>query len=178
MSGPTRLLAAAVLAAGGLGAAASVQARQTAPAPAASMEQLLAEARGLRAEIRDAAASSLRAQLVGMRLQLQEQRITTLSRQLSDIQEKLRSQEGAMVPLTAALKMFKEDDDNKEELEMITAPLKAQLAQLEKAVQQLKQEEVGASQLLAEEQSRWTRFNALVEELEKSAAARPAPVKR
>lgn len=174
MSRSTRAIAAIAVAASGAIAVASGQARQAPPAPETAVEQLLAEVRAMRAEIREATGASLRAQLVGMRLQLQEQRITTLSRQLSDIQEKLRAQEGAIIPLTSALKMFSEDDDTKKkELEIITGPLKAQLAQAEKTVQQLKQDEIAAAQLLAEEQSRWTRFNALIEELEKAAAASP-----
>jgi hypothetical protein len=182
MAKSLRTFAALVLA-GGVIAVASGHARQTAPATDASMAQLLAEVRAIRTEIRDAAGSSLRAQLVGMRLQLQEQRITTVSRQLFDVQEKLRTAEGSMVPLTNALKMFTNKDDpgnddpanDKAMFALVTAPLKAQIEQIEKSIAQLKQEELAASQLLAEEQSRWTRFNALVEELEKAAAT---PTKR
>jgi hypothetical protein len=168
MSGVTRILAAVAIVGSGVVGVVAGQARPAAPA---TMDDLLAEVRALRGEIREAAGSSMRAQLVGMRLQLQEQRITTLSRQLSDTQEKLRDQEADVIRVTSALKMFARDDDTKpEEMNMVTGPLRAQLAQLEKAVQQLKQDEIDASQLLAEEQSRWTRFNALVEELERAAA--------
>ena len=179
MTESLRTFAAVVFGAGVI-AVASGHARQAAPAPEASMAQLLAEVRGIRSEIREAAASSLRAQLVGMRLQLQEQRITTLTRQLSDVQEKMHTAEGTIVQLTNALKMFSDKDDPDKEddkgmFKMVTAPLKAQIAQLEKSIEQLKQEEIDTSQLLAEEQSRWTRFNALIEEMERAAAA---PIKR
>lgn len=171
MSGSTRTLAAVAIAAS---AVVGVVAGQSRPATPATMDDLLAEVRALRAEIREAAGSSMRAQLVGMRLQLQEQRITTLSRQLSDTQEKLRAQEADMIRVTGALKMFGGNDDGKtkkEEMKMVTGPLEAQLELLEKSIQQLKQDEAAASQLLGDEQSRWTRFNALVEELERAAAA-------
>lgn len=171
MSASTRMLAAVAIAATGLVGVVAGQARQPAPA---TLDDLVAEVRALRAEIREAAGSSMRAQLVGMRLQLQEQRITSISRQLSDTQEKMRAQEAEVIKITGALKMFGASDDaktQKAEMNFFMAPLKGQLEQLEKSIQQLKQDEISASQLLADEQSRWTRFNELVEELERGAAA-------
>jgi uncharacterized coiled-coil protein SlyX len=176
MSTVIRACAVGAVAALGIVAAVAGQDRPS-PAPAGSgMDALLVEVRALRADMNQAASASMRAQLVGMRLQLQEQRITSLARQLADTQERLRGQEDAMAPLAAQLKMFEGPDvdaSEKQETEHLLGPIKAQLAQFDKAVQQLRQEENSVSQLLAEEQSRWTRFNALVEELEKAAAVKP-----
>ena len=59
------------------------QAPAAQPRPA-SMDELVAEVRALRAEIQQMADSSIRAQLLVARLQVQEQRIAGIARQLSD----------------------------------------------------------------------------------------------
>src|ERR1051325_6702667 len=56
---------------------------------AATLDDLLIEIRGLRADLGQAASASMRMQLLVARLSLQEQRITVLSRQLTDVQSQL-----------------------------------------------------------------------------------------
>jgi hypothetical protein len=139
------------------------------------MNELLAEVRGLRAEINQAAQAGMRAQLLGMRLQLQEQRIAVVSRQLTDVQERLRGNERARGPLAAGLKMFADqtkETSDKAGLDIVFGPLKSQLEELDKSDQQLRAEEADLSRLLAQEQSRWTSFNAQIEELERASAAK------
>lgn len=161
--------AVGTIAALGLLAAASAQDRSP-TAAGSSLDQLLGEVRALRADINRAASASMSAQLVGMRLQLQEGRIGTLSRQLSETQGHIHQQERMMAMLAPQLKMFESEKDpaQKAEAAFFIAPLKAQLAELEKTIQQLKQDEAAVSQLLAEEQSRWTRFNTQIEALEQA----------
>src|SRR5918994_1682893 len=87
----------------------SVSARQTpapAAAPAPSGAELLAEMKGLRADLRQLLDASIRAQLLVARLQLQEQRITSLARQLTDVQQQLQNNERARGALEPQLKMF------------------------------------------------------------------------
>lgn len=48
---------------------------------------------------------------------------------------------------------------------------KGHMAELERTDQRLKNEEADLQRLLAVEQSRWTGFNAQIEELERAAAA-------
>jgi hypothetical protein len=159
-----------------LAAAVSGQGRQ----PATPADELLAEVRALRAEINGAARSGMRAQLLGMRLQLQEQRIGVISRQLAEVQERLRANGQARATLAAQLKMFPWFDpaeqgakkkDEEEGFAMILAPFKAHMSELDQTDQRLKVEEADLQRLLAAEQSRWTGFNAQIEELERAAAA-------
>jgi chromosome segregation ATPase len=156
----------------GLAAMAYGQAAQP-PAPARSqMDELLAEVRGLRADLARASAASMRGQLLGMRLQ--EQRIAALARQLSDVQERLRANAQARTGLLGALKMFasmKDEDapDKPEEFKAILTPLKQQLAALDKSDAELKAEETFLTGQLNDEQSRWNAFNSQIEELERAA---------
>jgi hypothetical protein len=143
--------------------------------PAGSLGEILAELRGIRADLAQAHRADQQAQLLGMRLQLQEQRVTAVGRHLADVQERLRENGRAKEPLLAALKMFEKDPDadaEKEEIEFIAAPLKSQIAALEKAGLDLRAEEADAARMLAEEQARWTAFNARIEELERSLTGR------
>jgi hypothetical protein len=154
-----------------LAAAVSGQGRQ--PAPPA--DELLAEVRAMRADVNNAARSAMRAQLLGMRLQLQEQRIGMVSRQLAEVQDKLRAGEQATTAVAASLKMFPGltpagHDDSGEGIGQLFAPLKEHLAGLDRDNQRLKGEEAELQQLLAVEQSRWSAFNAQIEELERAAA--------
>jgi hypothetical protein len=160
-----------------LAAAVSGQGRQ----PATPADELLAEVRALRAELNNAARSGMRAQLLGMRLQLQEQRIGVLSRQLAEVQERLRANGQARATLASQLKMFPWFDpaeqgaktrnkDEEEGFAMILAPFKAHVAELDQTDQRLKVEEADLQRLLAAEQSRWSAFNAQIEELERAAA--------
>jgi len=150
----------------------------TSPAPSSGpMEQLLAEVRGLRAEIRQASDASFRAQLLVARLQLQEQRINTLARQLGDVQRQQSDNERARGSLAAPMAAFAGDQDKlsiaeREEFEHYFAPLKTQLELLDKADRDLKAQQAYLSGLIAEEQARWTTFNALLDELGKTVEAR------
>jgi hypothetical protein len=148
------------------------------PAPGRTpMDELLIEVRAIRADLDRAAAVSLRGQLLGMRLQLQEQRLAAISRQLSDVQERLRANQGARTSLAGTLSMFAGNKDQaspeeRQQMNMMFAPLKQQLAALDKADVDLKAEESALIGQLHEEQNRWTAFNGQVEELERSSAGR------
>jgi chromosome segregation ATPase len=137
------------------------------------MQELLTEVRGLRAEIRHASDASIRAQLLVARLQVQEQRINSLGRQLADVDRQLTDNERARSALAGQLSMFDRQErkplgDEREGFEQILRPLKAQLALLEKTNQDLKSQQTYLSGLVTDEQSRWTTFNALLDELGKT----------
>ena len=143
--------------------AVGAQGRPTPAAPPTQMDELLAEMRALRKDINETARASMRAQLLGMRLQMQEQRIAAAARQLSDVREKLHGTELAL----AGLKSVTANAP----AETLPGPLGGQLKQFEATSQQLKTEEDTMLQLLNDEQAQWTRFNALVEELERALAS-------
>jgi hypothetical protein len=159
-------------------AAVAGQVRQPPASAGTPDEQLLAEVRALRAEIAEAANAAMRAQLLAMRLQLQEQRIGVIVRQLSDVQERVRSNDRAKDALAAQMKMFEgmaktESQEKSDEFSPMLEPLRAQLAILETSDQSLKAEEASISGMLAQEQARWSNFNAQVEELERAAIRKP-----
>jgi hypothetical protein len=153
-----------------LAAAVSGQGRQ----PATPADELLAEVRGLRADVNNAARAQMRAQLLGMRLQLQEQRIGAVSRQLTDVRERLRANQQAQTTLATQLKVFPFNSEEREVAEgfaQILAPLKGQLAELERTDLRLKADEADLQGILLAEQARWTGFNTQIEELERAAGA-------
>ena len=143
--------------------AVGAQGRPTPAAPPTQMDELLAEIRALRKDINETARASMRAQLLGMRLQMQEQRIAAAARQLSDVRDKLQGTELAL----AGLKSVTANAP----AETLQGPLGGQIKQFETASQQLKTEENTMLQLLNDEQAQWTRFNALIEELERALAS-------
>ncbi len=155
----------------------SGQTGQPAAQPRSQMDELLVEVRAIRADLDRAAAASLRGQLLGMRLQLQEQRITALSRQLSDVQERLRANQQARLSLSSSLAMFagQKDEASAEErkaMAFVFAPLKQQLAMLDKADADLKQEESALLGQLQQEQNSWSAFNGQIEELERTTSGK------
>ena len=62
----------------------------------------------------------------------------------------------------------KHSDDEAEGFELIFGPLKAQLELLEKTDQDLKTQQTYLTGLITDEQSRWTTFNAMLDELGKT----------
>jgi hypothetical protein len=157
--------------------AASVSGQGRQPIP--PTDELMGEIRALRADINNAAKSQMRAQLLGIRLQLQEERIGVVARQLTEVQERLRANAQTQTALAAQLKVFPwaadtaPQDEAAEGFAQILAPFKAHQAELERADQQLKNEEADLQRRLAVEQSRWAGFNAQIEELERAAAGAP-----
>src|SRR5476649_1090690 len=92
----------------GLIALVAGTAGQTASQPSSSGDALLAEVRGLRAELNQAAGTSIRTQLLVARLQLQEQRINTVDKQLAEVRAQLGGLPNALVPMEAGLKRAEE----------------------------------------------------------------------
>ena len=172
----SRAVVAGGLLAMGLAVVVSGQAGQPPAAARTPIDELLVEVRAIRADLDRAAAASLRGQLLGMRLQLQEQRIATLSRQLSDVQERQRANQQTRTSLTAAVSMFAGNKDQtpevRQQMNTVFGPLKQQLAALDKADADLKNEEAALIGQLQDEQNRWAAFNGQVEELERSSAGR------
>src|SRR3954452_3139726 len=68
-----------------LGSAVSGQARRS----PATLDDLLSELKGLRADLSQSSAASVRVQLLTARLTLQEQRVNTISRQLQEARTRL-----------------------------------------------------------------------------------------
>jgi chromosome segregation ATPase len=157
-----------------MGMALLGQAPSPSPRPA-SMDDVVAEVRALRAEMRQSAESGLRAQLLVARLQVEEQRIAGLARQLSETEQQMRALEGARNPwLEQMIKEFDKKPPEPGEVDMF-AGLRAQLETIQNGDPVLKERQATLSRQLADEQARWVAFNAQLETLEKSVSASSPP---
>jgi hypothetical protein len=169
MSQAVALIAILVVAVAG-----GVTARQRpAPSSAATLDDLLAELRAFRSELRDSSATSMRAQLLLARLQLQEQRVNTIWRQLSEVEDKLQvtQKEGAAPEQILKLMGAEPGTDPPAQMAPIIEMFKTQMAAAEKANMDLKLRQAELMQLMTNEQSRWTTLNAEIEALEKALTA-------
>ena len=141
------------------------------------MADVLAELRALRAELRQASEAGIKAQLLVGRLQLQEQRIGGLTKQLAETQQQLSDNDKAYGSLKAQVGLIddnigKSSSTEREEGEQALAPLKGILQQIEKRDQELRTKESYLTNLIADEQSRWTSFNSLLDQLAATLGAR------
>jgi hypothetical protein len=164
----------AIVVVGAAGSAAA-QERASADATTPTMEHVLNELRALRAELRESAAASLRAQLLVARVQLQEQRINSVWRQLSEVEDKLAANEKGRAAPEQVFKLLGLEPGAEPSPAMapIVEMFKNQLAASEKTDSDLKQRQAELMQLMTQEQSRWTAFNAQLEALEKAVTAAP-----
>ena len=145
-----------------------------APAPAprpASMDDVVAEVRALRVEMKQSAEASLRAQLLVARLQVEEQRIAGLARQLSETEQQIRGLESARNPwLEQMLKDFDKNPPEPGQPDMM-AGVRAQFEKIQNGDPVLNERQASLSRQLADEQARWMAFNAQLEALEKALTA-------
>ncbi len=158
-----------------VGATVPVCAQTAGPARPATLDDVVAEVRALRADMLKLQEASVRAQLLVARLQVQEQRIAGIARDLAQMEEQIRGLEAARNPFAdAMLKELSKEPPKPEEAEFAAA-LKAQLEKLQNGDPVLKERRDSLTQLLAEEQARWTAFNAQLEALEREL---PVPRKK
>jgi len=143
--------------------------QRPAPSRAATLDDLLEELRAFRTELRDSSATGLRAQLLLARLQVQEQRVSTIWRQLAEVEERLQDTEKEGGP-EHILKLMGVEPGTAPpaHLAPVIEMFKTQMAAAEKANADLKQRHAELTQLMADEQSRWTTLNAEIEALEKA----------
>jgi hypothetical protein len=169
MSQAVALVAILVVAAAG-----GVTAQQPpAPSKAATLDDVLAELRAFRSELRDSSTTSLRAQLLLARLQLQEQRVNTVWRQLSEVEDKLQvtQKEGAAPEHILKLMGVEPGADPPAQMAPVIEMFKTQMAAAEKVNTDLKLRQAELMQMMTNEQSRWTTLNAEIEALEKALTA-------
>lgn len=168
----SRTAAATVVVCAIIVAALSAQSGSAPQAHSATSDAVLAEIKALRADLNQRLDASIRTQLLVARLQVQEQRITSLSRQLTDVQLQLQNSERARAPIEAQLTAFEAananaSEEEKKGFESVFAAMRGQVEQMMKNDEELKRQQLYLSGLIAEEQSRWTAFNARLEELER-----------
>jgi hypothetical protein len=154
------------------------QAQSTGPS---TMEALLAEVRGLRAEVNQVVGTSIRTQLLVARLQLQEQRIAAIAKQFTDIQTQRSGSENGVNQLQARLKQLEERDRNpaltpeqRKQTEVELAAMRLPLNEMRRRHQQLTEQEASLSGQLSSEQSRWVDFNDRLDQIEREITASQA----
>jgi hypothetical protein len=141
----------------------------------ATLDDLVAEIRGLRADIRASAAATTRTQLLSARLSLQEQRISVLANQRADITARLAVATRLRVDSERQMQGFEEAGPRNEsvgipraELEAAAKVTRQMLVQNREAEQLLRTQETDLSAQIAAEQNRWQDFNNRLDELERS----------
>src|SRR5687768_16058431 len=103
----------------------------------ATLDDLLTEIRGLRADLNQSTTGSVRAQLISARLALQEGRINTLAGQLADVRQQLSAAQGAMAPIAAQMKQFQDQDPTRP----VDEPFRSLFAGMQKNEQSLRSQE-------------------------------------
>ena len=159
----------AVIAVGIIALAAATAGQST-----SASDPLLAEVRALRAELNQAAGTSIRTQLLVARLQLQEQRVTVIAKQLSDVQLQRTSNDAGVAQMSARLKQLDEASRNpstpadaRQQQEREMEAMKGPAAMMRQRSAELSGQEAQLSGQLASEQSRWTDFNSRLDEIER-----------
>ena len=142
-------------------------------------DPLLAEVRGLRADLHQAAGASIRAQLLVARLQLQEQRIAVLSGQLAEIRRQLTAKQAEVTAGSEQVKRLEEalrgssmSTEQRSEVDSHMPYVKASLAESRRQEARLRSQENDLVNQIATEQGRWTDFNNRLDDLERQLPAR------
>jgi len=153
----------------------------TAGQTTSSSDPLLAEVRALRAELGQAAGTSIRTQLLVARLQLQEQRVTNAARQLEEARMRLATMPSSLLQIQQELQQLDDQtrDQNtpverRREIDRAVSETKARLADLQRQAAELTDRESSLAATLASEQGRWIDFNSRLDEIERDLAARAA----
>ena len=155
---------------------------QTPTAAPSALDALLAEVRGLRAEVHQATSASIRTQLLVARLSLQEQRINGVAKQLTDVQTQRAGIEGPTAQFDQRLTRLEElvrspstRPEDRRDLEQELESMKLARADTRQRVQRLVNQESAFSAQLATEQSRWVEFNDRLDQIEREIAAALQP---
>jgi predicted nucleic acid-binding Zn-ribbon protein len=141
---------------------------------ASTNDPLLAEVRALRAELNQAAGTSIRTQLLVARLTLQEQRINAVAKQLADVQLQRTGNDGGLAQMSARIAQLEEANrsnattaEMRRQFDGEIMELKAPMTQMRQRSQELSAQEATLSGQLASEQARWIDFNSRLDEIER-----------
>ena len=140
----------------------------------ASLDDLLVEVRELRAEINQAAGTSVRTQVLVARLQLQEQRVNAVVQQLTSVQNRLVSVQQGQTAMRERLSATEETQGRlppEDRSDYQVQALKLQLEQGQNREQELQAQESALSNAVAAERSRWMDFSNQLDALERSLRA-------
>ena len=157
-----------------LGVVAVLSAQSGSNAPPSTYSELLAEVRGLRADLVKAAHVTGRIQLLSARLSIEEQRLTGLSQQLAEARDDLAKVasdrmdvETRLGQIDTSLSRVVPIDPQKDAYDF-RSELTSRLSGLRARESQLRAHETEVSTLLAGEERRWSDFNTRLDDLERS----------
>jgi hypothetical protein len=143
--------------------------------PTATIDDLLAEIRGLRAEINQVAAAGIRAQLVVTRLSLQEQRVRTSAHQLAEAQRMLRTSGADHRARSAHLKRVEDSlrdgtasSTRSGELEAMLGHLREEVDRSGREEEALRVREQELLKTLSAEENLWIDFNSRLAGIERA----------
>jgi DNA repair exonuclease SbcCD ATPase subunit len=169
---PIRTVSAITVVLLGIVAALSAQSASNAAPP--TYTELLAEVRGLRADLVSAAHVSGRIQLLSARLSIEEQRLNGLSQQRIEVRDDLAKVTSDRMEVEARLGQIDTSltravpiDPQKDAYDF-RAELANRLSDLRAREAQLRAHESDVSTLLKSEEGRWLDFNSRLDDLERS----------
>ena len=143
--------------------------------PAATLDDLLAETRALRTDVRDAVTAAIRAQVLATRLSLQEQRIRTAAAQIDEARRTLAataSERSARVAHLAELQDQRRAGTLPAAqiggLDEMLVRLKEDVERWTSDEQALRDGEQELRRTLSTEENLWRDFSSRLEELERS----------
>ena len=170
-----RRLSVAIAVAGFLVVVAAIVSAQT-ERKAATLDDLLGEIQGLRADLGRTAHATMRMQLLIARLSLQEQRIAVLANQRADVSARLAAAVRERVEVETRVKNHQDaiPRANLQMREEIESALKGDsqvLSQRLEAERQLRLQETDLTGMIESERGRWQDFNVRLDELERSLPA-------
>ena len=139
-------------------------------------DSLLAEVRALRAEIRRMNSLNIRAQLLVARLQLQDQRVYAAARELADAQGALVRVQTRLSGERTRVRQLEDaasraTGQNRVAIQQAVADAGSQIEHQRREEQQLQARESELLRAVNDSQSRWTEFNTLLDDLERSLLA-------
>jgi hypothetical protein len=144
-------------------------ARADQTAQALPAEELLAEVRAIRADLRDVAGTSIRTQLLVARLQLQEQRINVAARELSDVRTRLATPgpdfEGPLRSFQEALANARPEE--RRDIEQQMTFMQTAAAEQRRVNEELRTQATALEGAIASEQVRWLEFNDRLDVIER-----------
>ena len=170
--------ASAIVVTAGLAAAVGAQSAR----PAATLDDLLAETRALRADVNRAVAVGVRAQLLATRLSLQEQRIRTVGDRITEAQRALagaaserRTRVAHLTQLQDLRRVGNLPAGQVDGVEEMVTRLNQDVEQSTSDVQALRDAEQELRRTLSAEQNLWGEISSRLDELERSLPAADRP---
>jgi len=135
--------------------------------PVATLDDLIAEVRGLRAEINDVAAAGIRAQLLVARLSLQEQRIRILADRATEARRIAKSSGADHRARSAHLKSVEDSLRDGTASSTTSGAFDAMLGHLREDVDRSGREEQALLKALSAEEKLWIDINSRLDRIER-----------